>query len=148
MTQTAEQVLGNTELLTDEQVYRMLSLPTNCIALAAAILAEADQAFCALVVDKDEVTLLLRQDVHQTYAARLHMAGISGESYRLITFAAILEPDLIGFMAHIAKALAEAGIPILAFAAYSRDHIFVPADEYTRALDTLRTMQDEIRQGS
>ena len=140
--------MGSTELVTDEQVYRMLCLPTNGVALAAAIVAEAGQAFCTLVIDKDEVTLLLRYDVYQTYATRLRMARISDENYRLITFEAVLEPDLVGFIARIGEALAEAGIPILAIAAYSRDHIFVPADEYSRALDALRIMQNDIRQGS
>ncbi len=147
MTQTAEQVLSSTAFHTDEQVYRVLRLPANAITLGAAILAEAGIAFSALLVDKDEVTLLLREDVHLNFSKRLHAASISEQSYRLITFAEALEPDLIGFIAHISDALAKANIPILAFAAFSRDHIFVPAEDYSKAMRTLRALQNEIRRG-
>lgn len=148
MTQTAEHVIGSTDFITDEREYRLLSLPPNRITLGAAIIAETGQPFSALLIDRYEVTLLLRDDVCQSYAKRLHAAAVSPQSYRLITFAEALEPELVGFMARIAEALAKAGVPILACAAYSRDHIFVPTDKHASALKALRSLQDRIRQGS
>ncbi len=145
--QTVEQVLSRTEFRTDETEYRLLSLPTNGVTLAAAIMAETGEPFSALVIDQDEVSLLLRQEVYEQYAPRLRLAMLSDQSYRLITFEEALEPELIGFLARVGAALAAAGIPILAFAAYSRDHIFVPAEQHSRAMAALNALQNEARRG-
>ena len=148
MTQTVEQVLGRTAFRTDAVDYRLLRLPANCITLAAAIVAETAEPFSALVVDQDEVSLVMRQDLYQRYAPRLRPASLSDQSYRLITFEETLEPELVGFLARVGAALAAASIPILAFAAYSRDHIFVPSEYLSRALEALQALQMEARRGS
>ena len=145
--QTTEQVLSRTEFRTDETEYQLLSLPANGVALAAAIMAETGEPFSALVLDRHEVSLLLRRDVLEQYGPRLRLARLSDQSYRLITFEEVLEPELVGFLARIGAALAAAGIPILAFAAYSRDHIFVPAEHHSRALAALNALQNEARRG-
>lgn len=147
MTPSLEQVLGSCRFSSDEQLYRLLRLPRDDVALAAAVLAEHEPPFGALIVDKREVTLLLRDNIFQNTRGRLEMATLSKQGYRLITFDEALEPDLVGFIARISEALATAGVPILAFAAYSRDHILVPAEAHSRAMSALRKMRDEIRQG-
>ena len=147
MPQTVEQVLISSALYVDEFVYRMLRLHANGVTLAAGIIAEAGLPFCALVVDKDEVTLLLREDVCEAFSERLRLAKVMEQTYRLITFDAVLEPDLVGFIARIGGALADAGIPVLVFAAYSRDHIFVPAESLSSAVDALQALKDDYRQG-
>ena len=139
MAQTVEQALANTGIHSDEQVYRLLSLPPNCVTLAAGVIAESGLPFSAIVVDSDEVTLLLREDMQRRFAKRLQAASVSDEQYRLITFSQVLEPDLVGFIARISDALARVNIAILAFAAYSRDHIFVPAQDFARAIKALQT---------
>ena len=147
MTQTVDDVLRGTELAVDGRDYRLLRLPTAALALASAIIAEAGLPFAALVVDKDEATLLLRADVCEQYKARLRQASLSQERYRLITFTAALEPDLVGFLARVSEALAAAGAPILAYGAFSRDHILVPARDFQRAMTALRRLQQEAARG-
>jgi hypothetical protein len=44
-------------------------------------------------------------------------------------------------MAVLSNALAAAGVPIFPFAAYSRDHLLVPADQFDLALVTLEAMR-------
>ena len=144
MTQAADQILGNVELYSDGMAYRILQLPANAITLAAGIVAEASLPFSALIADKDEVTLMLPDEACHEFSKRLRPAQFSERAYRLITFDSELEPTLVGFIARISAALADAGIPILTFAAYSRDHIFVPAEEFERATDTLRALQKRM----
>ncbi len=141
MTQTLEQVLASTGVYSDGHSYRLLRLPANAITLAAGILAESGIPFCAAIADKDEMSLLLRDDVQQEFGRRLRSAEISEQVYRQITFEAALDPALVGFVATISQALAEAGVPILAYAAFSRDHIFVPAEQFDKALQVLSELQ-------
>ena len=142
MAQTVEQVLAGTDITSDGYDYRLLRLPANAMTLAAGIVAESGIPFCAAIADKDEMSLLLRDDVQQEFSRRLRSAEISQQVYRQITFETPLEPTLVGFIAKISGVLAGASIPILTFAAYSRDHIFVPQEHFDAAMRTLRALQD------
>ena len=141
MKQTAQQVLDQSALYSDAVDYRMLKLPANAVTLAAGVVAEAALPFSALIVDKDEVTLMLPDGVCDEFCGRLRRAVDSGIVYRLITFDTVLEASLVGFIARISCALAAAEIPILTFAAFSRDHIFVPAEHFERALRELNRLK-------
>lgn len=137
----ARAALKAAALYTDDQPYELIQLPPRAITAAASVLAEVGEAFAALIADKDEVTLVLPAGAAADFTRRLPGLVISSTTYRLITFDAVLEPTLTGFMALISRALADAGIPILPLAAYSRDHILVPADHLEAALTALRTLQ-------
>ena len=142
MWEAADQILRSADLYSDGAEYRLLRLPANAIVLAAGVLAEARPPFSALLADKDEVTLMLPAEAQRRFSRRLRRAILSEQAYRLITFDAELEPTLVGFMARISATLAAADIPILTYAAFSRDHIFVPADKYERAIDALSALRD------
>ena len=75
MPQALEQVLQRTELYCDYCDYKLVRLPANGITIAAGVLAEASVPFTALVVDKDEVTLMLPDDVCQAFATRLRLGN-------------------------------------------------------------------------
>ena len=143
MSQTVDDALRSTSLYSDGQLYRILKLPPNAITLAAGVVAEIGQPFCAMIVDKDEASLMIPDDALEAYGARLRGASASGRAYRLITLDAALDPDLVGFLARIAQALAAAGIPILTFAAYSRDHVFVSNEDFDEAMRRLQLLQEE-----
>ena len=104
---------------------------------------EAALPFSALIIDKDEVTLLLPAEACDEFSGRLRRARDNGIVYRLITFESELEPSLVGFIARVSAALATAEIPILTFAAYSRDHILVSAADFEGALGALQALQAE-----
>ncbi len=141
MKKTAETLLRQAALYSDGQEYRLLRLPANGIVLAAGLVAEGALSFSALIVDKDEVSLLLPQAVCDEFSQRLRRAQISAPVYRLISFDIELAPSLVGFIARISAMLAAAEIPILTYAAYSRDHIFVPVEHFERAMQTLKHWQ-------
>lgn len=136
----AQEVFAQARLVTDEQDYRLIRLPAPAITPAAGVLAEIAAPFSALIADRDEVTLVLPQAEWETFSARL--PGIEeGGLYRLITFDAALDPSLTGFLALVSEALAAAGVPILALSAFTRDHLFVPADRFDTAWAALRAAQ-------
>lgn len=137
----AEEALKNATLYTDDALYRVVRLPAPAIWASAGVLAEIAQAFSALVADKDEVTLVLPAEAWEHFAARLPEHEIMAGDYRLITFDIVLEPDLVGFMALVGRLLAEAGISILPLAAFHRDHVLVPAAQFTAAWDALSAAQ-------
>jgi hypothetical protein len=142
MPQTVEQALQAAQLYTDEIEYRLVHLPPRAIMVAAGVIAEIGEPFAALLVDKDEVTLVIPADAVEVYERRLREHRLSDTTYRLITFDLELEPTLTGFMARIAAALAAAQIPILPFAAFSRDHLLVPTAQFEAAWAALKTLQN------
>ena len=143
MSQSVDDVLRCASLYNDGRIYRILKLPPNAITLAAGVVAEIGLPYCALIVDKDEVSLMIPDEAQKAYSARLHDAIASEREYRLITLDAVLDPELVGLIARIAKTLADAGVPILTFAAYSRDHLFVSSDDFDLAMRTLQNLQEE-----
>jgi uncharacterized protein len=141
MMATTAEILANTTFYTDNEPYLVLKLPSAAITVAASIIAEISDPFCALITDKDEVTLVVPHEALEEFAKRLRGHEVLGERYRLITIDAVLPPDLIGFMAKISAALAEAGVPIFPYAAYSRDHLLVPETKFEVAMSALQTLK-------
>ncbi len=141
MAQTVRQALQQAQLYTDDTLYSLIHLPPNGITAAAGILAEIAEPFSVLIADKDEVTLVIPAEAVDHFANRLRNHRVGEASYRLITFDLELEPTLIGFMARVAQALADVGVPILPVSAFSRDHLLVPADRFDAAWGALQSLQ-------
>ncbi len=139
--QTVAQALQQAKLYTDDTLYSLIHLPPNGIMAAAGVLAQVGEPFAALIADKDEVTLVIPAEMIAEFANRLRDHRIAETSYRLITFDLELEPTLTGFMARVAESLAAASVPILPFAAFSRDHLLVPSDLFESAWSALQKLQ-------
>lgn len=140
MAQTVEQALQQAKLYTDNIAYSLIHLPPNGIMAAAGVLAQVGEPFGALIADKDEVTLVVPADMVDEFSNRLREKRVGESDYRLITFDLELEPTLTGFMARVAAALAAANVPILPFAAFSRDHLLIPAEKFDAAWDALKKL--------
>jgi hypothetical protein len=143
MPQTAAEALKQAQFLVDDDVYRLVKLHPRAITPAAGIIAEIGEPFCALLVDKDEVTLVIPEEAVNDFAHRMGEHEV-GAAYRLLTIDAVLEPDLIGFMGQVSTALGAANVGVFPYSAYSRDHILIPADQIERALDTLKALQASL----
>ena len=144
MTQSLEDALKQAELYSDDYRYCFVKLPPNAITVAASVVAEVAYPFTALLVDKDEVTLMLEVEDFEQYKKRLLNHELDKTYYRLITFDIVLDSSLVGFMAKISQALAEAKISIMPFAAYSRDHLFVPEQDFEKAIAVLEELKASI----
>ena len=141
MTDNVRKLLAQARFYTDSNDYVLIKLPARAITVAAGILAEIGEPFGALVADKDEVTLLTYLEAVEDFKKRLEGATVYPNTYRLITIDVELAPSITGFMAYLSRALAENGISILPYAAFSRDHILVPADKLDDAITTLKQLQ-------
>ncbi len=143
MITTTREALRQTKLATDGERYRIVQMPSNAITAAAGVVAEVGSAFSALIVDKDEVTLILPDEAVEEFGGRLRDATIDSAGYRLITFDAILPFGLVGYMAAISASAARVGVSIIPVGAFSRDHLLVREDQFDTAMEALQTMIDE-----
>lgn len=66
------------------------------------------------------------------------VSGFSGDdAFRAITLAVHSSLNAVGFIAAVARALADAGIPANVFAGYHHDHLLVPAAQANDAMSAL-----------
>jgi hypothetical protein len=65
--------------------------------------------------------------------------------WRVLTFDVVLPFDLVGFLAVVASALADAGVSIFALSAYSTDHVLVAERDLQTALETLSELGCSVR---
>jgi hypothetical protein len=138
---TLDEVLANLQLYTDERDYSIVQLPARAITLAAGIVAEIADPFTVLIVDKDEVTLVIPSELVPEFDRRIPPGTPTLAPYRLITFDVELDSGLTGFMATITRPLADAGIPVMPFAAFSRDHLLIPSEHFTRTVSVLENLR-------
>ena len=143
MAQTIDQALSAASFYSDGRSYSFVRLPVTQVAAAAGMVAQIGEPFCALLIDKDEVSLLIPADTWDGFSNRIPDSAVSAEPYRLITIDVELEPDLVGFMAHVSRAMADADITILPFAAYTRDHLFVPEGRFDIAIAALENLRSK-----
>jgi len=144
MVTTIQAALQQSELYTDNVEYALIRLPTQAVTAAAGIVAEVGEPFAALLVDKDEITIVIPTELVTEFSGRIPEDAIADTRYRLITFDVELAPTLIGFMAKVSEALAAAGVSILPYAAFSRDHLLVPTEQIDLALKTLENLKDSL----
>lgn len=140
---TIQELLKQADFYSDGEVYVIVKLPPNAITVAASIIAEIGDPFCALVVDKDEVTLVLPHEAVEEFGARLRDSVVSQDRYRLITMDVVVPLELFGFLAQVASALAAQGIPVFAYASYRCDHLLVPEDKYEAAIISLKHLANQ-----
>lgn len=89
-----------------------------------------------LLKDEREVTLLLDEEDWRTMQYAVRDARVEGD-FRLLTLDVELGWDVVGFLALVARILAEAGVSCGALSAFSRDHLLVKQDDLPKALRAL-----------
>ncbi len=144
MNQEVSLALKQTRLYSDDVDYAVIKLPARAIMAAAGIVAEVGEPFCTLIVDKDEVSLIIPAEAVEDFAGRLKGHTAAPSAYRLITFDLELDFNLFGFMAVVSQALADAKVSILPIAAFSRDHILVPSQQFDIAMQALQKLQSTL----
>ena len=86
--------------------------------------------------DKWEVTLLLDEVDFGTISHAIRDAKTE-RNFRLLTFEIELDFNVVGFLAEVARILAEAKISIVALSAFSRDHLLIKQADLSKALKVL-----------
>lgn len=78
--------------------------------------------------------------------ARAERAGLEGSGpFAMITLEVQSSLEAVGFIAAVARALADAGIPANAVAAFHHDHLFVPAERAEHAMTILAQLSANAR---
>lgn len=119
-----------------------LHLPETRYAVASIALAHYGEVvaclrevegFVALTRDKEEITLIVAEEAWQRLAPRFPDAAAQLQR-RLIRFDTVLDFSVVGFIAEISRALAEADISILSISTYRTDALLVHEARFDDAI--------------
>jgi hypothetical protein len=119
-----------------ETRYAVASLPLEHYGEAVACLREVE-GFVSLTRDKEEVTLVLAEEAWHKLAPRFPGAAAQ-ERRRLIRFDTVLDFSVVGFIAEISRALAEADISILSISTYRTDAVLVHESRFDDAVNAIK----------
>lgn len=117
----------------------LVSLGVDQLAEAARLVEQACEAFVALVLERDEVSLTVPQALWLGSGLGDRARAVAGP-FRVITLDLDLELDVCGYLAPAAERLAEAGIPIVPQCAFRKDHLLVPAARLEAARAALEAL--------
>lgn len=119
--------------------YQLVSLPHTSLLQAAHLVTTNDTAatpFVALLVEMDEVSLTIADDIWQPAAASIACTAVAGP-YRVVTFTPALDLTICGYLAPAATLLALAGISIIPQCGYQKDHLLLREEDTSRAITIL-----------
>jgi hypothetical protein len=119
-----------------ETRYAVASLPLERYGDAVACLG-AVEGFVSLTRDKDEITLIVAEEIWRKLAPRFPGAATQ-EGRRLIRFDTVLDFSVVGFIAEISRALAEADISILSISTYRTDAVLVHESRFDEAVNAIK----------
>ncbi len=108
----------------------LVRLPPAAAGEAARLAARAP--FGAFVLDRDEGSLTVPQDVWRESALRGEEFDVQGP-FRAITLDVVIPLDVTGYLAPLLARLAQAGIAVIPQCGFSRDHILVHEADAARA---------------
>ena len=114
----------------------LAALEPNERVVVARLMAGVTAPFMQLIAEPDLLTLVLPKSDWRSLKPAFPHARVQ-EPFRVISFDLDLPNDLVGFLAVACRALAEAGVPILAICGYTKDHILVREEHLERALAAL-----------
>lgn len=94
----------------------------------------------AVIVDKNETTVVIQEESVKSGDALETERG-----WKIITFDVVLPFGLVGFMARISSALADAEVGIFVISAFSTDHILVKEEDLDKAVRVLTELGVTVR---
>jgi hypothetical protein len=119
-----------------ETRFTVASIPLDNYGEVVACMREVD-GFVSMTRDKEEITLIVAENVWQQIAKRFPGAKAQG-GRRLIRFDTVLDFSVVGFIAEISRALAEADISILSISTYSTDAVLVHESRFDEAVNAVK----------
>jgi len=102
-------------------------------------LALLGRAPSQIIREEEGTTLLIAMDALEGVLGRHPEARVERELC-WIRFSMEMDWELVGFLAHVTSALAEAGVPVGCVCSFDRDHLFVAEphlEQTTRVLSAL-----------
>jgi hypothetical protein len=136
----AQELLAQTNLVVHRGPYALGAWNTAQVSAVYAGLLRGHESLAFVTMDDREATALLREST----LSELPPPKNVQRGWVVITLDTVFEWDVIGILAVVSGALADAGIPIGAATAFSRDHILVPASRLREALSALKGLCGEV----
>lgn len=124
------------QLYTPETRYAVASIPLAQYREVLDVAREAE-GFVSVTRDKEEVTFIVAQSLWQQIEPRFPQAQAELDR-RMIRFDTVLDFSVVGFIAEISRALAEAGISILSISTYRTDAVLVHASQFEAAVGAVK----------
>jgi len=139
------ELLRRTRVEVAPETFFLVSLPHNdwLKLLENPELSPRMSAPFMIFRDKWEVTLLLDDTDFGTIRYQIRDAKTAG-NYRLLSFDVELDFSVVGFLAEVARILADAEISIVALSAFSRDHLLINQNDLAKALKVLGKYVGEL----
>lgn len=116
--------------------FAIVSLGLEAYRDALESLAEAKD-FTSLTRDKNEITLIASEVEWARIAPRFPGAEVQMRR-RMIAFDTVLDFTVVGFIAEISRALADAGISIINTSTYKTDIVFVDEARFDAAVAAVK----------
>jgi hypothetical protein len=124
------------QLFLPETRFAVASIPLEYYGEVVACLSQIED-FVSLTRDKEEVTLILKEEIWQALESRFPGAIAEGKR-RMIRFDTVLDFSVVGFIAEISRALAEADISILSISTYRTDAVLVHEARFADAITAIK----------
>ena len=105
-------------------------------------LALLGRAPSQVIREAEGTTLLIHEDAVDGVLSR-HSGVKLERSLVWIRFSASMDWELVGFLAYVTKALADAGVPVGCVCSFDRDHLFVAEAYYKRTAEVLNALFPE-----
>jgi hypothetical protein len=119
-----------------ETRFVVASIPLENYGEVVACLGAVDD-FVSLTRDKEEITLIATEEAWRKMAPRVPDA-VAQEGRRLIRFDTVLDFSVVGFIAEMSRALAEADISILSISTYRTDAVLVHESRFDDAVNAIK----------
>ena len=138
---SAAELLARTPLLVRRGPYVLAAWAPSQISAVCQGLLRCRTTHGVVILDELEASALLPEHALLEMPPPRH----AQRGFALITLGMPIEWNVTGVLAALSTALAEAGVPLGAAAAFSRDHLFVPANRLDEALAALQPLCAEVR---
>jgi hypothetical protein len=142
MNATIQSLWARTKILPWPESYMLVSLPREALIEALSLVSSAAGHFSAVVVERDEVSLTVEEELWKTRAGTIAHHAMDGP-YRAITLQLNVDLGVSGYFAPAAERLANAGISIVPQCAYLKDHVLVRATDADRAVEIMEHLVRE-----
>ncbi len=136
MSPSAADLLSKTELVVHPGPFALGSWSKAQVSAVYAGILRGNEALAFVVLDDREATAMLREKTLMELPPPRHVE----KGWAVITLDQVMEWDVVGVLAAVTGALAEAGLSLGAATAFSRDHLLVRTERLDDALAALRSL--------
>lgn len=145
MSKNAEEILKSSKLLVSPDTFHVVSVDHDRWRdlLSDPHLSPRMESEFLIFKDRWEVTIVVDDEDFKTLRSGLTDARIES-GFRLLSFDAEMEFDVVGFIAAVSSVLAESGISILPAFSFRRDHVLLKQEDLAAALKAFRGIVDEV----